>query len=116
MDKKKVDKLVAISYKDNYLNKKIVNKITSVISRADLKKYINGLRLSEKKRSLIVSSPIIDFDLNKFRKLFPHKKIVFKKDPSLILGTQIVDNDIVYEFALKNFIDKILNHIEQNYD
>jgi len=116
MNKKKIDKLVAISYKDKYLDKKIVNKIASVISKADLKRYINGLRLAEKKRSLIVSSPIIDSDLNKFRKLFPHKKIVFKRDPSLILGTQVIDNDIVYDFTLKNSIDKILNHIEQNYD
>lgn len=111
-----MDKLIALSYKDKYFDKKIVNKIVSVLSRADLKKYINGLKLAEKKRSLIVSSPVIDSDLNKFRKLFPHKKIVFKKDPSLILGTQVIDNDIVYEFTLKNSIDKILNHIEQTYD
>jgi len=116
MNRKKIDKLIAASYEGDYLNQKIVIKIASLISRADLKKYINGLKLVEKKRSLIVSSPIINSELRKFEELFPHKKIVFKKDPSLILGARVVDNDIVYEFTLQNSFDKILSYIEQNYD
>ena len=33
-----------------------------------------------------------------------------------MLGVSVVDNDIVYEFTLKNSLDKIVNYIEQNYD
>lgn len=116
MIKKKIDKLVAESYKGNILDQKKVNKIVSLISKSDLKKYINGLKLAEKKNNLIVSSPANNQDLKRFQKLFPNKRIVFKKDPSLMLGVQIVDNDIVYEFTLKNSLDRILNYIEQNYD
>lgn len=116
MNSKKINKLVVTSYKDNYLDQKKVNKIASLISKSDLKKYINGLRLAEKKKSLIISSPINNQDFKKFEKLFPHKKIIFKKDPSLMLGIKVVDNDVVYEFTLKNSLDKILNYIEQNYD
>lgn len=116
MNSKKIDKLVAASYKDSYLDQKKVNRIASLISKTDLKKYINGLKLVEKKKSLIVSSPIDNQDLKKFEKLFPHKKIIFKNDPSLMLGVRVVDNDIVYEFTLKNSLDKILSYIEQNYD
>ena len=116
MNSKKIDKLVLVSYENNSLNQKKVNKISTFLSNSDLKKYINGLKLTEKKKSLIVSSPINDSDLRKFEKLFPNKKILFKKDFSLMLGVEIVDNDIVYEFALKNSLDKILNYIEQNYD
>ena len=116
MNKKKVDKLVALSYKNNYLDQKKINKISTLLSKSDLKKYINGLKLAEKKRSIIISSPINNQDLSKFEKLFPNKKILFEKDPSLMLGVRIVDNDIVYEFTLKNSLDKILNYIEQNYD
>ena len=116
MNRKKINKLIAASYKDNYIDQKVANRIASVISRSDLKKYIDGLKTVEKKRSLIVSSPSVNFDLIKFRELFPDKKIILKKDPSLMLGARIVDNDIVYEFTLRNSFDKILSYIEQNYD
>lgn len=116
MNSKKIDKLILSSYRDSYLDQKKVNKIASLISKSDLKKYINGLKLVEKKKSLIISSPIGNQDIRKFEKLFPHKKIIFKKDPSLMLGIEVVDNDIIYEFTLKNSFDKILSYIEQNYD
>ena len=116
MNKKKIDKLVSVSYKNHYLDQKKVNKIASFISKSDLKKYINGLKLVEKKGSLIVSSPIGSQDFKKFDRLFPNKKIVFKKDTSLMLGMKLIDNDIVYEFTLKNSLDKIQDYIEQNYD
>mgnify|MGYP001600491390 CR=1 FL=1 len=116
MNSKKIDKLVLISYKNNFLDQKKVNRIAALISKPDLKKYINGLRLMEKKKELIISAPLNNQDLKKFEKLFPNKKIIFKKDPSLMLGVEIVDNDMVYEFTLKNSLDKILNYIEQNYD
>lgn len=116
MNSKKIDKLVLASYSDSLLNRKKVFKITTLLSKSDLKKYINGLKLTEKKKSLIISSPMNNQDLNKFEKLFPNKRIIFKKDPTLILGMEIVDNDIVYEFTLKNSLDKIVSYIEQNYD
>jgi hypothetical protein len=116
MNSKKIDKLISASYKENDLDQKTVNKIASLIGRADLKKYINGLKLVENKKSLIISSPANNQDLKSFEKLFPHKKIVLRKDPSLMLGVRVVDNDLVYEFTLRNSLDKILNYIEQNYD
>lgn len=116
MNSKKIDKLVAASYKEGYLDQKKVNKFASLIGRSDLKKYINGLKLVEKEKSLVISCPIDIQNLTKFEKLFPNKKIILKKDPSLMLGMRIVDNDIVYEFTLRNSLDKILNYIEQNYD
>lgn len=116
MNSKKIDKLVKVSYKNYSLDRKKVNRISTLLSKSDLKKYINGLKLTEQKKSLIVSSPVNNQDLRKFEKLFPNKKILFKKDPSLMLGVRIIDNDIVYEFTLRNSLDKILNYIEQNYD
>lgn len=116
MNKKKINQLILISYKNDNLDQEKVNKIATLLSKPDLKKYINGLKLHEKKKSLIVSTPINNQELKKFQKLFPNKKIIFKKDPSLMLGVTIVDNDMVYEFALKNCLDKIISYIEQNYD
>ena len=116
MNSKKMNKLIAASYKDNFLDQKKVSKIVSLISNTDLKKYINGLKLEEKKKNLIVSSPIDNQSKGMFEKLFPHKKIILKKDPSLMLGVKVEDNDIIYDFTLKSSFEKILNHIEQNYD
>lgn len=116
MNKKQIDKLVSASYENNFLDKKRVSKIAMLLRRSDLKKYINGLKLTEKKKSLIISSAMNNQDLNKFSKLFPNKKIILKIDPTLMLGVRVVDNDIIYEFTLKNSLDKIISHIEQSYD
>ncbi len=116
MNKKTIDRLVTTSYQNDLLDQRKVNKIASLISRPDLKKYLNGLKFAEKKKNLIIASPVITADLKKFEKLFPHKKVILKKDPSLILGIQITDNDVVYNFTLKDSLDKIQNYLEQNYD
>jgi hypothetical protein len=116
MNSKKISKLVLASYDNSNLNQKRVSKIASLISKTDLKKYINGLKLEEKKKNLIISSPIDNFDTKMFKKLFPHKKIIFKKNSSLMLGIKVEDNDIIYDFTLKNSFEKILRYIEQNYD
>jgi hypothetical protein len=116
MNSKKMDKLIIASYKGDKLDQANVNKIVSLISKADLKRYINKLKIEEKKKNLIISSPIDCNDIKKFQKMFPNKKIIFKKDPSLMLGIKIIDNDTIYDFTLKNTFEKIINHIEQNYD
>ena len=114
MDKKKIDKLIAISYKG--LDKKKVDGIASLISRPDLKKYINGLKSSESEKDLIISTPIDDKYLNKYIKLYPNRKVILRKDPSLLLGVKVIDNDVIYDFTLKKSLEKVLNYIEQNYD
>lgn len=116
MNSKMMNKLIAASYKGSFLDQKKVNKVSTLISRSDLKKYINGLKLMESKKNLIISYPIENQDLKKIQKLFSHKKIILQKDPSLILGVRIIDNDLIYDFTLKNSLDKILTYIEQNYD
>lgn len=116
MNSKTIYKLVIASYKNNFLDEKKVNEIAALLSSKDLKRYINGLKLAEKKKNLIISSPNDNQDLKKFVKLFPNKKIILTKDPTLMLGIKIVDNDIVYEFTLKNTLDKIASYMEQNYD
>lgn len=116
MNSQKIDELIESSYK--HLDKKKVDKIASHINTQDLKKYINGLKLAEKENTVIVStaSPLNNKDLKEIMKLFPNKKIVLEKDPSLMLGVRIVNNDIVYDFTLKNSLHKILSYVEQNYD
>ena len=116
MKKKKIIQLALASYNGKNLNEKKVNTISSLLSRSDLKKYINALKNLDNNKKLIVSSPTGNFDTRSFEKLFPEKRIVFKKDPSLLLGIQIIDNDIEYEFSLKSSLNKIISYIEKDYD
>jgi hypothetical protein len=114
MDKKKIDKLIKISYKN--IDEEKVEEIGPLLSKADLKRYIQRLKSAENENNLIISSPIDNQYEKRFQKLFPNRKIVFIKDPSLILGVKIVDNDKIYDFTLKDSFEKIINYIEQNYD
>lgn len=116
MNKKKFVQLALSSYKGKYLDEKKVNSISSILSRSDLKKYINALSNLENNKKLIVSVPSDSFGVKAFEKLFPNKRIVLKIDPSLLLGVSIIDNDTEYEFSLKNSLDKILSYIEKDYD
>src|SRR3990167_6053666 len=78
MNKKKIDELIGASYR--YLDQKKVEKIASLLSIKDLKKYINGLKLGEKENTLIISSssPLNNQDLKKIIKLFPYKKVILE--------------------------------------
>ena len=70
MKKKIIDNLVAQSYIKNDLDKKKVNKIAVLLSKSDLKRYINGLKLLDKKKNLIISAPIDNQGVNRFQKLY----------------------------------------------
>ena len=116
MKKKIIEELIGLSYRR--LDQKKVNTIASVLSAKDLKQYINKLKSSEKESTLTISScgTMNSQDLKKIVKFFPNKKVVVEKDPSLMLGVRITDDDVVYDFTLKNSLHKILNYVEQNYD
>jgi hypothetical protein len=57
-----------------------------------------------------------DVVLEQFKEIFPDKKLFVEKDPDLILGVKVTDNDNVYEFNLRNTLEKMVEYIEQNYD
>ena len=117
MTKKLLSQLVAFSYEKNTLNSKNVNKIVSYLNRSDLKQYIKGLKMHEKKINVFIDVPTNDInDKDKFSKIFPNKKIVFGIDNSLMLGARILDNDMLYEINLKNTLNNIILHIEKDYD
>jgi len=96
---------------------KIVNNIARHLNRKDLKQYIRGLKIQERKLSVFIDVPTRSSDIKyKFGKIFPDKKIVYGVDNSLMLGLRIIDDDMLFEINLKNTLDKILSYLEQNYD
>lgn len=117
MNKKLLKQLIEESYTENELNTEKVQKIADLLKRKDLKIYINALRDRENQMRVIVSTPQnIEMDEEVFQKLFPNKKILFEQDLDLLLGIKITDNDMVYNFTLKNRLDKIIEKLKESYD
>ncbi len=116
MDIKKIKKLVLASYVDKKLNPVRVKKITGLLARSDLKTYIKVLKSYEKENTVIINLPFVYNDKKMFEEMFKGKKIIYKEDPSLIAGIKIINNDIVYEYDLKNTLEDIATYIGLAYD
>ncbi|OGH23393.1 MAG: hypothetical protein A3F31_01885 [Candidatus Levybacteria bacterium RIFCSPHIGHO2_12_FULL_38_12] len=114
MTKKEIKKLALASYKGKNLDKKTVSRIVPLLSRKDIKTYINMIKLLEKKKTIIISVPGKNIKATKqFQKLYPDKKIVYEFDPALIAGIKITDNDILYELNLKHTLDNIKQYASE---
>lgn len=116
MTKKQIRNLVQASYSKNMLDIKRVNRIIKLLSRADLKEYIKGIKAFEynKKISIFVPNLSIVGDLKKeLTKLFPNKIIEVKEDKTLLAGVKIIDDDDVYDFNLRNNLKNLVLYINQ---
>ncbi|HXS15227.1 MAG TPA: hypothetical protein VN711_03800 [Candidatus Saccharimonadales bacterium] len=113
MTKKIINQLVSASYKDNNLNAESVNRITSLLSRKELKAYIRSLKLSEKARTISLVLPMKSvYNKTIFDKLFQGKKVAVSEDPSLLLGLKIIDNDMVYDMTLKERLENFVQELQ----
>ena len=116
MTKKKIKDLVLASYKNDSLDAEKVDSIADNLPKYDLKRYIRYLKIEENKRSIIVTLPFTQGERKILGELFPNRTIIYKKDPFLMAGVKIIDNDTLYEFDLKDTLDNIVSHIKQSYD
>jgi F0F1-type ATP synthase delta subunit len=116
MTTKQIKKLAVASYSANLLDIKKVNRITKLLNRTQLKRYIKFLKTLEQSKTLkvIISTRDAKNGLSKeLKKLFPTKKLEFSEDKSLIAGMKLIDNDIVYDFNLKNTFENLVSYINQ---
>jgi len=117
MNRQTLKQLVIESYSDGTLDAQKVNKIADLLTKKELQLYITALKNWEKANKLIIEVPSDGgLDLQALRDAFPDKKIVINTDPSLLLGMRIQNNDDIYEMSLKNSLDKITEHITEQYD
>jgi hypothetical protein len=118
MNRKLLKQLVIHSYQNGSLHNEKVMMIADRLTRKELKQYIKALKYSEKLRTVIVDLPTetTSAQTEAFESLFPDKKVLFRKDPSLMLGMRIHNNDDVFEMNLKHNLDAIITRIEQDYD
>lgn len=110
-----LQKLVEISYNKAELDAKNVSEIATRLSRKDLKAYIRALKAQEKKRTVIVEVPSEEAkkSLDEIQALFPEKKLQYQINPSILLGTRITDNDVVYELNLRDSLNNMVRYIEE---
>src|SRR5579872_1162467 len=110
MNKKIIAQLVLASYSKEKLDEKKVEKIAKLLSHADLKKYIRGLKLSEMKKTISLVLP----DKSLYNKSLlgqSKKQVKVIEDKSLLLGAKVIDNDMVYDLSLKNSLDEFIQSL-----
>lgn len=114
MTKIYLQKLVDLSYhKDKQINQSYAQTIASSLKRADLKKYLNALWAFEDKRTVTITSAITlsAGQQNDFAKEFLDKTIQYQVDPTLMVGIEVTDNDIVYNNNLKQRFTSLTQHL-----
>ena len=116
MNKKQIKSLALASYNNDSLDNDRINSIVRKLTRSQLKQYITTLKNYENKRNVIITTPIASNYMQDFEKIFPDRNLIYKTDASLILGAKILNNDMIYEFSLKNSLNNIMSHITDDYD
>jgi F0F1-type ATP synthase delta subunit len=116
MTSKQIKKLAVASYTGESLDSKKVNRVSKLLTRTELKRYIKFLRSLEQSKTVkvIMSSRDLKSSLEKELKTkFPNKKLEFSEDKSLIAGLKLIDNDIIYDFNLANTFENLVSYISQ---
>ena len=113
MNKNLIKKLADASYSKNEIDSKKVNRISKSLKRAELKVYINSLKIIKAKKTVSVSIPSEEgiSEMRKyFSEIYPGKKISFNLDQTLISGIKVEDYDNVYELSIKGFLEKAVKN------
>lgn len=119
MTKRLLQQLVLASYHKDHLSPNIVDEISGRLDRKDLKAYLRALKLMEQQKKIYIAMPkssVYNTSKKELEKLYPGKDIVFTEDPSLLLGLQLVDNDMVYEMSLQHTLETVLEEVDQQYN
>jgi F0F1-type ATP synthase delta subunit len=119
MNKKQIKSLVEESYTNGQLDEEKVSVVAGALSRKDLKTYVRGIKLEEKKHTVTValaSASVYNKTKKIFVDIFPDKTVSFEEDQLLMLGGRVLADDMVYDFSLKRKLENFIDVVEQTYD
>lgn len=117
MNRKTLKQLVLESYSGSDLDPQKINKIADLLSRDELRLYIKSLKNWDRQNKILLEVPTDSvLPIKDLQDVFPGKKITVSFDPSLLIGMRLHSNDDIFEMSLKNTLDKITEHIEEQYD
>jgi F0F1-type ATP synthase delta subunit len=116
MTTKQIKNLAVASYTSELLDAKKVNRVTKLLNRFELKKYIKFLKNLEQSKTVKVIMAKLDTKNGLAKELkakFPNTRIEFSEDKSLIAGVKLIDNDNIYDFNLANTFKNLVSYINQ---
>ncbi len=119
MTTKQIKKLAAQSFKDDNMDIKKIKRIIPHLRKRELKTYIKFIKKLENEKEVKVFTPVEMADkkiIDSITSIFPNKRVKYAVGPDIIAGIRIVDNDMVYEFNLKDSLENLIAHIKQSYD
>jgi predicted PilT family ATPase len=117
MNRQTLKQMVIGSYSEGELDARKVNKIADLLTKNELRLYIRSLKNWEKENKITIEVANKEgLDLDGLEELFPNKKLVIAIDQALLLGMRLQSNDDIFEMSLKNTLEKITEHIEEQYD
>ena len=116
MKKKQIKQLVEASYVDNKLDRSRVNRIIAHLTARELRGYLKVLKRQEKRLYVFADSSfeLSEQDKKSFAELFPNKNLIFGRDPNLIFGVRITNDDMLYNVNIKNSLEQIKTYIKES--
>lgn len=119
MTQKEIQLLVEGSYTKDQLDEKKVEKIAKLLKRKDLKAYIRGLKLADKKHKVYIAMPtksVYNTERKRLEEVFDKKELIFEESPALLLGMKILDEDTEYDMSLQNQLTQMVDAVEEHYN
>lgn len=115
MDKKLLKELIVASITNGVLNEEIVLGISQKLKRKQLKEYLKALKKTIQELTIYVESPfeLTNQQTETLEELFPSKKIKSSTNKSDLLGIKIQENDMIYDFTLRNRLDTIIKGVKE---
>ena len=112
MTLKQIKLIAQKSFIKNELDYKKVKIFTSKMKRKELREYIREIKsLDSKMKVRIVVPNLKTFekkDISSLLKKYQDKKILYEEDQSLLVGLKVIDNDLIYDFNLKNSLEELV--------
>ncbi len=109
-----INQLAALSFSAGKLDPKRVSKISTRLSKTNLRSYIKALKMLINKNSvkIFVSTKLDKKFTNELKEIFKDKNVQIELDKTLIAGIKIKDYDTIYDFNLKNSFKSMLDGIK----
>ena len=115
MTKKEYKELIGISFTKAELNSEVIERIANALTRSELKEYLRLLKLEISRRTVRVTNalPLNKEQQKELEALFSEKKVVYEMDKNLILGTRVLNGDLVYNMNLKQQLSDLETYVSQ---
>jgi len=114
IESRKLKKLAQIAASMPSIPKDIEEYVLSVLSKKDLKEFLEYYKIElSKKRIQITSSDILsEENMNMFKKMYKDREIMFTIDKSVGAGFVVKDNDMIADFSVKKLIDNTIEKLK----